>query len=155
MGKEIERKFLVVGTGYKALAYDRVEIQQGYLNHDPQRTVRVRLFGSEGKLTVKGLTKGCVREEFEYSVPASEAAEMLELCMPPILSKTRWMVKAPDGHIWEVDEFHRQLAPLTVAEIELSSPDETFVKPDFVGEEVTGDPRYYNSNLSQIPNNGL
>lgn len=147
MGKEIERKYLVTDDSYKQRAFSMVAIKQGYLNRDPERTVRVRLYGDSGKITVKGLTKGIERLEFEYDIPASDAEEMLSLCEGRVLDKSRWLVKVEDGHIWEVDEFHGDLAPLVVAEIELRSADEEFYVPPFIGAEVTGDPRYYNSSL--------
>ncbi len=147
MGKEIERKYLVADASYKDTAFSMVEIKQGYLNRDPERTVRVRLYGNSGKITVKGLTKGIERLEFEYDIPAGDAEEMLSLCEGRVLDKSRWLVRAGDGHVWEIDEFHGDLAPLVVAEIELESVDEGFEVPSFIGTEVTGDPRYYNSSL--------
>ncbi len=147
MGKEIERKFLVSGEGYKAIAEKIITIKQGYLNRDPQRTVRVRISDDRGKLTVKGLNHGIERLEFEYDIPVDDALELLTLCEGAIIDKTRWIIRGQDGHIWEIDEFHGDLHPLVVAEIELTDPQETFVLPNFLGEEVTGDPRYYNSSL--------
>lgn len=147
MAQEIERKFLVRNDSYKRLAKRCLTIRQGYLSRDPESTVRVRLIGDEGKLTVKGITRGCSRAEFEYCIPEKDALRMLELCKDRIISKERWIVPGTDGKIWEVDEFQGDLAPLVVAEIELSSETEIFELPGFVGEEVTGNPAYYNSSL--------
>lgn len=147
MAQEIERKFLVLNDDYKKLAERKIEISQGYLSRNPERTVRVRIIGEEGRLTVKGKNKGCVRLEFEYTVPAEDARKMLGLCEGRIIAKTRWLVKGVDGLIWEVDEFKGDLAPLVVAELELTSPEQSFERPGFVGREVTDDPSYYNSAL--------
>lgn len=147
MAQEIERKFLVINDDYKSLAERKTEISQGYLSRNPERTVRVRIVGDEGRLTVKGKNKGCVRLEFEYPIPVEDARQMLKLCEGRIISKTRWFVRGDDGLIWEVDEFKGELEPLVVAELELESPDRQFGRPGFVGQEVTGDPTYYNSML--------
>lgn len=149
MAKEIERKFLVTGNLYKEIALKKEDICQGYLNRDPERTVRVRKIGTQGRLTVKGKNHGIERLEFEYEIPGSDAEQMLGLCQPPLLDKTRWYVRGEDGHMWEVDEFHGEAAPLVLAEIELEDVEETFVKPDFIGEEVSGNPKYYNSSLAK------
>lgn len=146
MALEIEHKFLVKNDSYRDLAYDSSVIIQGYLSRVPERTVRVRVCGDKGFITVKGLTAGASRSEFEYEIPYRDAVSMLELCEPPLIEKIRWLVKW-DGYLWEVDEFKGKLYPLVVAEIELKYEKEAFSKPPFVGEEVTGDPRYYNSNL--------
>ncbi|MCM1152792.1 MAG: CYTH domain-containing protein [Muribaculum sp.] len=151
MAIEIERKFLVTDDVYKALSVSHQNICQGYLCKDKERTVRIRLKGDEGFLTVKGLTCGCVRREYEYSIPASDAREMLAMCVDAPLEKTRWYVEY-DGNLWEVDEFHGQLEGLVTAEIELPSEGAGFSLPAFVGNEVTDDPRYYNSNLSTLDN---
>lgn len=147
MAQEIERKFLAISLDFKQQASRKVEICQGYLSRDPERVVRVRLAGDKGRLTVKGLTRGCCRLEYEYAIPAEDAAEMLKLCTGRIVRKTRWIVHARDGNVWEVDEFHDDLAPLVVAEIELNDSVQEFEKPGFIGREVTGDPAYYNSAL--------
>ena len=147
MGVEIERKFLVKDESYKKLSNKQIKIQQGYLNRDPERTVRVRTCDSRGFVTIKGKTVGTTRLEFEYEVPLQDAQKMLALCIPPILSKTRYIVVGTDQLIWEVDEFHGDRAGLTVAEIELNKEDQLFSIPYFIGIEVTGDPRFYNSNL--------
>lgn len=146
MAKEIERTFLVEGEEYKDYATNIRHILQGYLNRDPERTVRVRICNDMAFLTVKGKTNGIEREEFEYEVPLSDGYRMLDLCSGRILDKTRYIV--PFGrHIWEVDEYHGDLAGLVVTEVELKDPYEKIDLPPFVGEEVSGDPRYFNSQL--------
>lgn len=149
MAKEIERKYLVLTQKYKNEAIRAIEIAQGYISRDPLRTVRVRIKGEKGYLTIKGLTRGCERDEWEFEIPVDDAREMLErVCEGMILSKTRYIV--PFGElVWEVDEFHGKLEGLTVAEVELPSADYNITAlPDFAGREVTGDERYYNSSLS-------
>ena len=151
MAKEIERKFLVVSDSYKPLAVRCYEISQGYLSSDPQATVRVRIKGDRGFLTVKGITVGAERDEWEYEIPVDDARQMLALCGTRVLSKTRWIIPAEvegsDDAAWEVDQFHGALEGLTVAEIELPSADLNVSLPTFIGSEVTGDVRYYNSSL--------
>ena len=150
MAKEIERKFLVTGSDWKALG-SPVVYCQGYLNSSPQRTVRVRIAGDHAFLTIKGPNKGAVRSEFEYPLPVEDARAMLEeLAEKPIIEKTRTIVHWQD-HIWEVDEFAGVNAGLVVAEIELTDEAQAFVKPSWVGKEVTGDARYYNSSLVSHP----
>ncbi|MBD5289109.1 MAG: CYTH domain-containing protein [Bacteroides sp.] len=146
MGKEIERKFLVKTDEFKRMATDNILISQGYLCRLPERTVRVRIRDKKGFLTIKGLTKGFSREEYEYEIPLEDARNLLELCEGRIVAKTRWIVPF-EGHTWEIDEFSGDNKGLTVAEIELCSEDEVFTPPCFIGEEVTGNPVYYNSNL--------
>lgn len=146
MGLEIERKFLVTDDSYRSLAYESRQIAQGYLSREPERTVRVRLADGRGKLTVKGITRGCVRAEYEYDIPEGDAREMLEMCAGRVIRKTRWLVDYA-GRVWEIDEFHGDLAPLTVAEVELPDENSEVELPPFVGKEVTGDPSYYNSML--------
>jgi CYTH domain-containing protein len=149
MAKEIERKFLVVSTAYRDMAERSHHIVQGYLNTDPKATVRVRIKDDRAFLTIKGLNSGAVRDEWEYPIPLNDAREMLERCSSgKVIDKTRFIVKS-GKHIWEIDEFHGSLEPLTIAEIELSDSEEPFDKPDFIGKEVTGDIRYYNSTLSK------
>ena len=150
MGREIERKFLVKG-GFEKAALGCVHVVQGYLSSDPQRIVRVRLKGEKGYLTVKG--PGALnRFEWEQEISADEAEALLSLAEPGIVDKTRYLVPAGDGrHTWEVDVFHGDNEGLVVAEIELSSEDDPFDRPDWLGEEVTGDPRYYNSSLRAHP----
>lgn len=147
MGKEIERKFLVVNDSFIGLSKDKVEIIQGYLSTVPERTVRLRIAGRKAFLTVKTRNEGPVRNEWEFEITESEAREMLEHAAVGILSKTRYFVEAADGNVWEVDCFHGDLEGLCIAEIELKTAGAQFAIPDFVGAEVTGDPRYYNSNL--------
>ena len=143
---EIERKYLVAGSSFKEMAREKTEISQGYLNRDPERTGRVRIRGEKGFLTVKGITEGCCRKEFEYGIPHADALELLGLCEEGILRKTRYIVDY-EGWKWEIDEYHGRLEGLTVAEIELPSADATYPLPPFIGIEVTGDPSYYNSAL--------
>ena len=150
MGKEIERKFLVKGDAWKALA-PGIRYRQGYLNSSFDRTVRVRTIGDQGFITVKGPNNGIARPEFEYVIPADAANEMLmELAEKPLIEKNRYR-NLRGKHVWEVDEFLGDNAGLVVAEIELGSVDEPFEKPEWIGEEVSGDPRYYNSNLVAHP----
>ena len=146
MSKEIERKFLVVGRDFEAMATEHHEIRQGYLCRDVDHTVRVRTWDDRAYLTVKSRTVGCTRNEWEYPIPLRDALDMLA-GLGRNISKTRWVVPAGDGLRWEVDVFHGRLEGLVVAEIELPSEDTPFTRPAFVGREVTGDPAYYNSNL--------
>ena len=147
MALEIERKYLVVNDSYLSMAISSSQLMQGYLSTDPQRTVRVRTRDTRGYITVKGMNRSTVRPEWEYEIPASDAREMLNLPGTHCLEKTRYIVPY-EGKIWEVDAFHGRHEGLIVAEIELSSPDEPFSLPPFVGAEVTGDSRYYNSVLA-------
>ena len=146
MATEIEHKFLVKNDSYKELATSHFRIIQGYLCREPERTVRVRIKGNRGYLTVKGINQGASRAEFEYEIGIQDAETMLGMCPPPVLEKTRYTVSF-GGHLWEVDEFGGSRSGLTTAEVELKSEDEEYVLPDFVGENVTGNPAYYNSNL--------
>lgn len=153
MAKEIERKFLVLNDSYESQAVASYEIAQGYLSTAPEATVRVRIRGDRAFLTVKGITVGAVRDEWEYEIPIGDARAMLECCGARILSKTRFIVPAqvpgcPDA-VWEVDQFHGKLQGLVVAEIELPDADMPVRIPGFIGEEVTGDKRYYNSSLAE------
>lgn len=147
MAKEIERKFLVKNSTFLELSTTAIRIKQGYLSRLPEATVRVRIAGDKAFLTVKGKNDGAVRDEWEYSIPVADAEGMLERCAQgSVISKTRYIV--PEGaYNWEVDEFHGAHEGLVVAEIELPYADATFGCPDFIGEEVTGNPSYYNSNL--------
>ncbi|WP_286826745.1 CYTH domain-containing protein [Alcanivorax sp. UBA3183] len=152
MAQEIERKFLIRDPGIvDSLAGER--LTQGYLSHDKNATVRVRIAGNSGWLTIKGKTVGATRSEFEYPVPQEDARQMLdELCGAGVIDKTRY--RLPQGELcWEIDVFHGDNDGLIVAEIELPSEDTPFDKPDWLGEEVTGDARYYNSALSSTPFN--
>jgi CYTH domain-containing protein len=149
MPKEIERKFLVVSDEYKSSP--RKYYKQGYLSVEPDKTVRVRVVGDKGFLTVKGRNNGISRAEYEYEIPAADANDMLDnLVKTGVIEKWRY-VCVIDGKKWEVDEFLGDNAGLVVAEIELQSEDEPFTKPAWAGDEVSGDERYYNSSLSQNP----
>jgi len=150
MAQEIERKFLVVGDGWKATA-KRVHFRQGYLSIDPERTVRIRMAGERAYVTIKGLSVGISRLEFEYEIPLEDAVEMLEtLSLEPVIDKHRSTIEF-EGLQWEVDEFHGANEGLVVAEVELTSADEAINLPLWVGEEVSGDPRYFNANLVVNP----
>jgi adenylate cyclase len=150
VAKEIERKFLLRGDAWRGLAGAGTRYQQGYLCTDEARTVRVRLAGERGWLTVKGPTVGATRDEFEYEIPAADARSMLERLCEHAVEKTRYRI-AHQGHTWEVDEFGGANAGLVVAEIELASEGEAFARPEWVGDDVTGDPRYYNASLALSP----
>jgi adenylate cyclase len=151
MAQEIERKFLVSGE-FKSLAVKETRITQGYLSSVPQRTVRVRIKGEKGFITIKGIgsASGASRYEWEKEIPVSEIEELLKICEPGVIDKTRFLVKA-GPHTYEVDEFYGENEGLVVAEIELSSEEEAFEKPEWLGEEVTGDVKYYNSMLMKNP----
>jgi CYTH domain-containing protein len=154
MAMEIERKFLVLNDDYRRQAYSSDRITQGYICSGHGHTVRVRLRGGCGYLTIKGpsVDGGLSRYEFEKEITRKEAEELFQLCEPGIIDKTRFLVKSPDGqHIFEVDEFYGDNEGLVVAEVELGAADEPFGKPDFIGMEVTGDHRYYNSHLRKNP----
>lgn len=145
MAKEIERKFLVTDTSYRDIADSSVVIKQAYISTSPDSTVRLRIAGAKAFLTVKSRNHGATRHEWEYEVPVEDVEQMIRTCAAsPVIEKVRYRVGR-----WEVDEFHGHLEGLTIAEIELESEDEPFEKPEFVGLEVTGDHRYYNSVLSQ------
>jgi CYTH domain-containing protein len=149
---EIERKFLVVSEEYKAAAFKSTRITQGFLSTDPERTVRVRVKGSQGFLTIKGKsnTSGTSRFEWEKEIDLQEAEALLKLCKKGIIDKIRYEVKS-NTHIYEIDEFFGDNNGLVVAEIELNSEEEAFEKPSWLGTEVTGEVRYYNSQLSTTP----
>ena len=150
--QEIERKFLVTSDAFKKEAFAQNRIAQGYLSSVPERTVRVRIKESKGVLTIKGASNetGLSRFEWEKEIPVEEAAALLKLCEKGVIDKTRFEVKK-GNHIFEVDEFHGENEGLIIAEIELSSEQEVFEKPNWLGKEVTGDNRYYNSYISQKP----
>ena len=143
---EIEHKYLVIDDIYKQMANKMSEIKQGFLSRDPERTVRVRVRDDKGFITIKGKGTGAAHPEFEYEVPLDDTLQMLDLCQPPVIEKTRYMIMH-EGNLWEVDEFHGDLQGLVIAELEVPSEDYCFPLPPFVGQEVTGDPRYYNSQL--------
>lgn len=148
MAIEIERKFLVVGEAWRDAP--AVFYSQGYLNRDKARTVRVRIAGEEAFLTIKGMSVGASRAEFEYPIPVWDARELLAMCEQPLIEKNRRKI-LHEGFVWEVDEFLGENQGLVVAEIELPAEDAAFARPDWVGEEVTEDARYFNSNLSRTP----
>lgn len=150
--QEIERKFLVKSDGYKDEAFSIKRIVQGFLNTHPERTVRVRIVGEKAFLTVKGKsnTAGTTRFEWEQEIQVTEAEALLNLCEEGVIEKTRYEVKA-GTHIFEIDEFYADNKGLTVAEIELSEENEAFQKPEWLGKEVTGAIKYYNSHLSKYP----
>jgi len=150
MGTEIERKFLLIGDSWRSLATG-TKYRQGYLNSTKERVVRVRTIDDDGFLTIKGITTGATRVEYEYKIPKKDATEMLdELCEKPIIEKNRYKIDFA-GFIWEVDEFFGENQGLIVAEIELESEEQPFEKPEWIGDEVTGDPKYFNSNLIVNP----
>lgn len=148
MAIEIERKFLVVGDAWRAAP--AVYYSQGYLNRAKQRTVRVRIAGEQAFITIKGISRGASRLEFEYEIPRVDAEQLLALCEQPLIEKTRRKI-AYEGFVWEVDEFLGDNLGLVVAEIELPAEHTHFSRPDWVGAEVTHDARYFNSNLAQLP----
>lgn len=155
MATEIERKFKVAGDflPYVSRSY---RICQGYLSSVPERTVRIRIKGDRGFITVKGLTSesGMSRYEWEKEIPVEDAIDMLRLCEQGVIDKTRHIVEVTDGNVtnvFEIDEFHADNEGLVIAEIELSSEDEEFLRPQWLGEDVTSDSRYYNSYLSAHP----
>lgn len=150
MGIEIEHKFLVKNDSYRSMAVSESEIMQGFLSRVPERTVRVRVRGDKGFITIKGKGCGAAHPEFEYEVPLDDAKQMLSMCEPPVINKTRYIVMH-DGNRWEVDEFHGELQGLVIAELEVVSEEYRFSLPLFVGLEVTGDRRYYNSQLGVAP----
>jgi adenylate cyclase len=150
MVKEIERKFLVKGDAWRAIAKGTI-YRQGYLNSAKERTVRIRVADAKAFITIKGPTVGATRSEYEYEIPFDEGNAMLEtLAEKPLIEKTRYRI--PVGNLtWEIDEFLGENAGLIVAEVELKSEDQTFDKPLWVGDEVTNDPRYFNANLVKNP----
>jgi adenylate cyclase len=152
MSLEIERKFLVKNEDFKKVFYQKKQLKQGYLNSDKNRTVRVRISNDSAFLTIKGKSNstGTTRFEWEKEINSAEAEQLLLLCEPSIITKTRFYIKA-ENHIFEVDEFYGDNEGLIIAEIELNTEDELFKKPLWLGTEVTGDKRYYNSSLSKVP----
>ena len=150
MGKEIERKFLVKNDSFRSLAKG-TNYRQGYLNSAKERVVRVRIIDDKGFLTIKGITTGATRLEYEYEVPLKDADAMLnELCEKPLIEKNRYKIDY-EGFVWEVDEFWGENQGLICAEVELETEDQSYEKPEWIGEEVTGDPKYFNSNLIHNP----
>jgi adenylate cyclase len=151
MAQEIERKFLVKGE-FKKDAQKETRITQGYLSSVPERTVRVRIKGDKGFITIKGIgnASGASRYEWEKEIPVSEVEALLQICEPGVIDKTRYLVKS-GNHMFEVDEFYGENQGLVVAEVELGDEQESFVKPAWLGKEVTGDTKYYNSMLMKNP----
>ena len=149
---EIERKFLILKNDYKSEAFKQTRIVQGFLNTHKERTVRIRIKGDKAFITVKGISnsEGTTRMEWEKEISVKDADTLLTLCEPNLIEKIRFEIKS-GNHIFEVDEFFGENEGLVVAEIELTSENEAFEKPDWLGEEVTGDVRYYNSLLSKTP----
>lgn len=151
MGVEIERKFLVVGDGWRGSVLSSSRIVQGYIARNDAATVRVRIKGDAAYLTLKGRSAGIARSEFEYEIPVGDAEAMLaEMAEGPVIDKVRHLIDV-DGHVWELDVFAGENAGLVMAEIELGSDDEEFRVPDWAGPDVSDDSRYYNVNLAQNP----
>jgi len=150
--QEIERKFLVTSETFKSEAHKRTRIVQGFLNTNPERTVRVRIQGNDGFITIKGKSNksGLSRFEWEKQISQAEAEELLHICEPGIIEKTRYEIYS-DNHTFEVDDFTGDNEGLIIAEIELDSENEPFSKPEWLGKEVTGETKYYNSQLSKKP----
>lgn len=149
MALEIERKFLVSEGAWRN--EQGAKYRQGYLNSNKERTVRVRIIADKGFLTVKGISRGAVRVEYEYEIPGAEAKAMLDdLCEKPLIEKIRYKTVFK-GLVWEVDEFFGENQGLIIAEVELESEDQKFIKPEWIGEEVTGDQKYFNANLIHYP----
>jgi len=150
MGKEIERKFLVKGGSWRGLAQGK-HYRQGYLSTVKERTVRVRTAGDKGYITVKGISTGASRSEYEYEIPTVDANEMLDkLCERPLIEKTRYRIPQ-DGLVWEIDEFEGDNRGLITAEVELKDEKQSVRLPDWIDKEVTDDPRYFNANLVAKP----
>ncbi|MGM9737457.1 MAG: CYTH domain-containing protein [Candidatus Cryptobacteroides sp.] len=151
MAQEIEKKFLVAGE-FKESAKKATRITQGYLSSVPERTVRVRVKGEKGYITVKGIgnDSGASRFEWEKEIPVEDVRDLLKICEPGVIDKTRYLVDC-DGHTFEVDEFYGDNEGLVVAEVELADENEAFTRPAWLGEEVTGDKKYYNSMLMKNP----
>ena len=150
MGLEIERKFLLKNDTWKTEADNGIEIKQGYLSSVIERTVRVRIIGEKGMLTVKGKTDNLTRKEFEYEIPFNEAVLLLGLCETPIIEKKRYLVKR-DSLVWEIDVFEGENEGLKVAEVELDSETQSFELPDWAGNDVSKESKYYNSALITNP----
>lgn len=152
MSVEIERKFLVQNDDFKSESFAQKSIKQGYLNSDKNRTVRVRIADEKAFMTIKGRSNatGTTRFEWEKEIDKLEAESLLLLCEPSVIDKTRYLIKVGD-HTFEVDEFYGDNKGLTVAEVELNSETETFTKPNWLDQEVTGDVKYYNSSISKHP----
>lgn len=153
MGLEIEKKFLVSSDRFKKMASKKTHIKQGYLSSVPERTVRIRIKGKNAFITIKGIgnDSGASRYEWEKQIPLTEGEELLKICEPGVIDKTRFEVETTNGHTFEVDEFHGENQGLIIAEIELANETDLFEKPDWLGIEVTGDVKYYNAMLMKNP----
>lgn len=152
MGLEIERKFLVKGNDYRNEAYKYYDMVQGYIAHENGRSVRIRITNTESLITIKGPTdaKGMSRYEWNHTIDKRDAVELMELCQGSKIEKRRYLVHS-GPYVFEIDEFHGENEGLVIAEVELTSENEVFQKPDFIGDEVTGDKRYYNAHLTRDP----
>ena len=152
MAQEIERKFLVKSDAFKAEAFKETRITQGYLSSVPERTVRIRVKGDKGYITIKGIgnDSGASRFEWEKEIDAAEVQELMKIAEPGVIDKTRYQVKK-GAHVYEVDEFYGDNQGLIVAEIELENESDSFEKPEWLGQEVTGDAKYFNSMLMKNP----
>ena len=146
---EIERKFLVHSDAFQSEATSIMEIRQGYLCKDPDKTIRIRIRDTQAFLTIKSgkLRAGLAKFEWEKEIALADAEELMSLCLPGAIEKTRYIIPCANGRKWEVDVFHGRLEGRVLAEIELGSEDEAFVRPEWLGEEVTGLPQYYNANM--------
>ena len=146
---EIERKFLVISDAFKSQATARYEIMQGYLCKEPGKTIRVRIRDTRAFLTIKSslLRDGLAKFEWEKEIELSDAKELMQICLPGVISKTRYIIPADGGRKWEVDVFHGRLDGLVLAELELGAENEAYTRPEWLGEEVTGQPQYYNANM--------
>lgn len=153
MNLEIERKFLILNDQFKKESIRAIRIKQGYIAHEDGRSVRVRIAGDKGYLTIKGPSRdnGVSRLEWEMEIPKVNAEELFRICKPGVIDKIRYIVPAPNNRKWEVDEFFGENEGLVMAEIELGDPDEAYERPAWLGEEVTGDKRYYNAQLCRNP----
>ena len=151
---EIERKFLVVSNEYRIASHSQSRIVQGFLNTDPHRTVRIRIYDNKGYLTIKGMSNrsGTSRMEWEFEIDPVKARELMSLSAEPLIEKTRYLVQV-ETYLFEVDEFEGASEGLIIAELELENENEDFPKPAWLGREVTGDPKYYNAQLSKKPFN--
>tara|TARA_R110002072_G_scaffold96968_3_gene213071 strand:- start:2186 stop:2659 length:474 start_codon:yes stop_codon:yes gene_type:complete len=152
MNLEIERKFLITNTNFKKESYQKKYIQQGFLNSDKNRVVRVRIIEEKAYLTIKGVSdkSGTSRFEWEKEISLQEAKALMKLCEKGVIEKYRYFHKL-ENHVFEIDEFLGDNEGLIIAEVELKNKNEVFIKPSYLGKEVTGDEKYYNSNLSKIP----
>ncbi len=150
MAKEIERKFLIKNENWKTLVKSQIQIKQGYLNDDPNRAVRIRIKDQKGIITIKGKTTGFSRLEFEYEIPYPDALALLKLCNQPIIEKTRYHVFENDL-LWEIDIFEGDNKGLQIVEVELDAEDQKVQTPEWVGQEVTDDSKYYNLSLMTFP----